>query len=153
MIPGCYSHFLTAISIKFFKACLSFEYSFVSIPSEWILFSKKLLNGLATLDSFEIISSFSTKDIFEKLVTLPEKNDFTVLQNFLLLFLHNIFFLFLFYMIYCIYFSVFYNILSFHLSYFSNIFFRVKTVEENAVTWGNFQPKLKKENPPWKKFL
>ena len=60
------------------------EYSFVLIPSEWIAFSKKLLNELASLDSSEIISSFCANDIFGKVVALSDKNDFTVFQNFLL---------------------------------------------------------------------
>ena len=46
--------------------------------------SKKLLNELATLDSSEIISSFSTKVTCGKVVTLSDKNGFTVYQNFLL---------------------------------------------------------------------
>ena len=41
------------------------ECSFVSIPSEHIAFSKKLLNELATSDSSKIISPFSAK-IFSK---------------------------------------------------------------------------------------
>ena len=44
--------------------------SFCLIPSERVAFSKKLLNELATLDSSEVISHFSTKDIFSKICNL-----------------------------------------------------------------------------------
>ena len=74
-ILGCYSNFLIAISSGF---------SFALIPSERIAFSNKLINEFATLDSSEIISRFSTKDIFGKDVTLSDKKGSTVYQNSLL---------------------------------------------------------------------
>ena len=52
--------------------------------NEWKAFSKKLLNELATLHSSEMISSFSTNVICGKVVTLLDKNGFTVFRNFLL---------------------------------------------------------------------
>ena len=51
-----------------------------------ISFSQKLLNELVTLDSSEIISPFSTKDIFGKVVTLSDRNGLTVFPNSLLSF-------------------------------------------------------------------
>ena len=96
-------YFLIAISTGFFKPRLSFESSFVLIRSEWTAFSKKLLKGLAILDSSEIISSFRTNDILRKVGNLSDKDGFTVFQNFLLsvtLEFHNIFF-FRFYIIFC----------------------------------------------------
>ena len=74
-ILGCYSNFLIAISSGF---------SFALIPSERIAFSNKLINEFATLASSEIISRFSTKDIFGKDVTLSDKKGSTVYQNSLL---------------------------------------------------------------------
>ena len=78
------SYFLIAILTGFFKPQLSFECSFILIPSKWIAFSKILLNEFETLDLSETISSFSTYDIFGKVVTLSDKIGSKVFQDFLL---------------------------------------------------------------------
>ena len=62
----------TWVLLKFLNSNFNwiFKIIILLIPSERLAFSKKLLNELATLDSAEIISSFSSKDIFGKVVTL-----------------------------------------------------------------------------------
>ena len=84
LIPGSCSNFLIAILTGLFKPKFWFERSFVLIPSKLIPRSMKQLNELATLDSSEIISPFSTSNIFGKVVTLADKHGLTVSQNSLL---------------------------------------------------------------------
>ena len=54
------------------------------MSSEHIAFSKKVLNELATLDSSEFISPFSTNAIFEKFATFSGKNSLAIFQKSLL---------------------------------------------------------------------
>ena len=61
-----------AISTGFLNHISHENVHFVLIPSERTSLSKQVLNELATLDSFEIISPFLTSGISGKVVTLTD---------------------------------------------------------------------------------